>query len=117
MKETQVGCTNCGMRCQIDVTHDADTIYDWQGNNCSRGEEYAIKSLTLPYRMLKTYLRVEGGKFAAVKVRSLDRVAEDQLDSLMRTLATSLVDAPLAKKEVVEIAGTRFEILENVAKK
>ncbi|QRN85155.1 DUF1667 domain-containing protein [Clostridia bacterium] len=117
MKETQIGCTNCGMRCQVDITHDDDTVYDWQGNNCSRGEEYAIKSLKLPYRMMKTYLRVEGGKFAAVKVRSVDRVAEEQFDSLMRTLATNLVKAPLSKKDIVEIAGIRFEVLENVAKK
>ncbi len=117
MKETQVECINCGMRCQVDITHDDDTVYDWEGNNCSRGEEYAIGRLNLPYRMLKTYLRVTDGKFAGVKVRAMDRVAEEDIGALMRTLAVTPVSAPLAKHDVVEVAGVRFEILENVAGK
>jgi CxxC motif-containing protein len=117
MKETQVECINCGMRCQVDITHDDDTVYDWMGNNCSRGEEYTIERLNLPYRMVKTYLRVVEGKFAGVKARSLDRVAEEDLNTLIRTLAVTPVAAPLAKHDVVEVAGVRFEILENVAAK
>lgn len=115
MKETQVECINCGMRCQIDVIHDEDTVYDWLGNNCSRGEAYAIQRVGLSYRILKTYLRVTGGKFAAVKVRSLDRVAESEIDGLMRILADTPVPAPIARHDVLTVAGVRFEALENVA--
>ncbi len=115
--ETEIGCIHCGMRCQVEVLHDEDTVLDWAGNNCSRGEEHAIKQLGLPYRMLKTYLKVTGGKVAAVKAQSVERVEETRIESLMKEIYAQPISAPVRKSERVQVAGIVFETLEAVQEK
>ena len=114
MKRTEIGCIGCGMRCTVELEHDEDTVHAWTGNNCARGEAYAIDMLGLPKRIIKPYLKVSGGRVAAVFARSLDPVAIEDHKELMDFIQTHPLEAPLSRHEHVTLHGVRFEILEDV---
>ena len=59
-------CIGCPMGCRLSLESDplAPKGYRVAGCGCPRGEDYAIKEVTAPTRMLTSTVRIEGGSVA-----------------------------------------------------
>lgn len=54
-------CINCPKGCRINAQQQEGKWYI-EGNDCSRGEDYAMQELTDPRRILTALMRPEGAK-------------------------------------------------------
>lgn len=58
--KTKMICIMCPMGCELDVEKIGQDI-KVSGNNCIRGEKYAIAELTEPMRVLTSVIRTKSG--------------------------------------------------------
>lgn len=70
--ERVVICTICPMGCRISVTEETELqtgnkLYHTSGNNCRRGEIYALAEITAPVRTLTTTMSASDGSMISVK--------------------------------------------------
>lgn len=59
-------CIMCPMGCEIEVTKNG-SIYSVSGNNCKRGETYAIQEMTEPKRVVTAILKTRDTGVLSVK--------------------------------------------------
>ncbi len=59
-------CIMCPMGCEIEVTK-TKTGYTVTGNNCKRGETYAIQEMTEPKRIVTAILKTKNDGVLSVK--------------------------------------------------
>lgn len=59
-------CIMCPMGCEIEVTKTGST-YSVSGNNCKRGETYAIQEMTEPKRVVTAILKTRDTGVLSVK--------------------------------------------------
>lgn len=59
-------CIMCPMGCEIEITKDGDK-YLVSGNNCKRGETYAIQEIDHPERVVTAILKTKNSGVLSVK--------------------------------------------------
>ena len=59
-------CIMCPMGCQIEITKKGDG-FNVVGNNCKRGETYAIQEMTEPKRVVTAILKTRDSGVLSVK--------------------------------------------------
>lgn len=69
MEKRELTCISCPMGCQMTVLMDDESIRV-TGNACKRGEVYARKEVTNPRRVVTSTVKVNGGEFARVSVKT-----------------------------------------------
>ena len=95
-----ITCIGCPSGCQISVTKIGDD-YKVEGNECKRGEEYAIEEFTAPKRILTTTIQVISGVLPLIPVRSDRPLPKDQLFDCMDYLSTLKTQAPIKMGDVI----------------
>lgn len=90
-------CTLCPNGCQICVTGDGEI----SGNQCDRGEKYALQERCSPERILTTTVKVKGAAAPLVAVRSDQPVKRAEMRTLIGALHTHMVQAPIFSGQVL----------------
>ena len=93
-------CIGCPNGCEIEITKTGGT-YKLEGNECKRGEEYAIEEFTNPKRILTTTLQVNNGILPLIPVRSDKAVPKGSLFDCMQYLSSLKVDAPILMGKIL----------------
>lgn len=102
MKEVKnLVCVTCPVGCRLSVEVEGTNIISVDGNNCSRGIEYAQSEAVTPKRMLTTTVRVIGGEMPLVPVRSLEGVPKVRIMEFMDYLADQRVQAPIEREQII----------------
>jgi CxxC motif-containing protein len=99
--QTQViTCIGCPNGCQIEVTKIGDE-FKIEGNECKRGEEYAIEEFTAPKRILTTTLQVHDGILPLIPVRSDRPLPKNRLFDCMDYLCKVKVSSPIKMGDIL----------------
>ncbi len=109
----ELTCIGCPMGCAllVDMT-DMDNI-TVTGNTCPRGGEYARKEVTNPTRIVTSTVRVLGGIYNCVSVKTASDIPKDKIMECMRALKNVEIEAPVRIGDVIieNIVGTGVEIV------
>ncbi len=104
-------CTVCPLGCRLTLEKDGEG-YVVKGNQCKRGETFAIEEFTHPARMLTTTVRLTRSRHARLPVHSSSPLPRDMLFRAMAEINACSVAAPVRTGQVVigNILGTGVDI-------
>ena len=99
--ETQlITCIGCPSGCQITITKIGEE-FQIEGNECKRGEEYAIQEFTAPKRVLTTTILIKKGILPLIPVRSDKPLPKERLFDCMQYLSSVEVSAPIKMGQIL----------------
>jgi len=86
-------CIVCPMGCHLDV--DVDNDYAVTGNQCKRGIAYAKKELTNPTRTITSTVKIKGGIYNRLPVKTDKEISKEQVFKVMELLNEVEVVSPI----------------------
>ncbi len=106
-------CIGCPLGCRLEVEEDATGGVEVRGNSCKRGLEFAHQEHSDPRRMVATTVRIEGGRWARLPVRTREAVPKAEVLALCRALHALTLTAPVALGAVVlaDALGTGVDVV------
>lgn len=93
-------CIVCPRGCMIQLINENET-FTCTGNQCKRGEIYAIQEVSEPKRMLTMTIRIEGSKLKRLPVVSNTSVHKGDIFKMIDILEKMTVYAPIDLKQVI----------------
>lgn len=105
-------CTVCPKGCRLHVEKTGNRL-TVTGNGCARGEQYAREELTHPMRTLTTTVRIRGGLYPRLPVKSRGGLPRERLMEAMARLDAVEVQTPVEVGDVIveDILGTGVDIV------
>ena len=92
-------CIVCPIGCSLDICLENGVVVSVNGNNCPRGEKYAISECTNPERMVTTTILCENGKVLPVKT---DRpIPKDKVFECMEIINKHVCKLPVKVKDII----------------
>ncbi len=102
VKVLQYLCIQCPIGCHLEVEEDeSGNIVEVRGFDCKRGEKYAAQEHTDPRRMVTTTIRISGGTWAKLPVRTSESVPKGQVADVCKLLRKIEVTAPVKTGDVI----------------
>jgi len=101
MMEKKLTCVSCPIGCGITVRIEDNVVTRIAGNQCPRGETYAQQEAIDPMRVLSTSVRVIGGEFPLVSVKTGRPVPKRLILQIMNYVRTLSIEAPVKIGQVV----------------
>lgn len=93
-------CINCPLGCHLTVTKENDEI-KVTGNNCPRGEKYAINEMTCPMRTLTSTVKIKGSIHDSLPVITSGQIPKEKMFDVMKALKGVEVKAPVKVNDVI----------------
>ena len=108
-----ITCVACPLGCAITVEYDDTGVISVTGNTCKRGDAYARSEVTNPTRSLATSVKVNGGIYPVVPVKSSQPIPKGMMFECMKVINSVSVDAPVKLGQVIisNILGTGADIV------
>lgn len=100
MEKKEMTCIVCPIGCHVEIWKE-DGEFVITGNQCPRGETYAIKELTNPTRMIPTTVVIEGAKLPRLPVITSDPVPKGDIFKVMEIVNKAKVEAPVTVGDVI----------------
>jgi CxxC motif-containing protein/NADPH-dependent 2,4-dienoyl-CoA reductase/sulfur reductase-like enzyme len=88
-----ITCIMCPNGCEI--------TYDLEGGMCGKGPEYVKNEILNPKRTLTSSVKVTGGAFPLVSVKTTGSISKESLMDAMRLISEMTVEAPVALGQVL----------------
>lgn len=106
-------CIGCPMGCPLTVKMQDSRILEISGYTCKRGKLYAEKEVTAPARTVTTTVRVSGGEYPVVSVKTASDIPKEKIFDCIRALKTVQVTAPVHIGDVVlaDVCGTGVNVV------
>lgn len=105
-------CIICPRGCELDVTQ-KDNHWTVTGNECKRGETYAVQEASCPERTLTTSLPVTYGDHEMLSVKTARPIPKEKIAEALKALQKMSVTAPIQVGDTVypDVAGTGVDIV------
>lgn len=94
METRELICIGCPLGCPLTVTIDGGNI-SVRGNTCKRGEDYAVKEILHPSRIVTSSIRVVDGEIAMVSVKTAKDIPKGKIMDIMKEIRQTRVPAPV----------------------
>ncbi len=109
----EITCIVCPTGCKVRVVREGSKVIEVSGNTCKRGETYASQEAVAPQRTLTTSVKVTGGDFALVSVKSATLVPKARLFDLMKAVQKLRVAAPIRIRDIVvhDVLGLGIDLV------
>ena len=106
-------CVSCPLGCFLRVELREGEIQKIEGNRCPRGEAYAREEITDPKRVLATSVKVLGGDYPLVSVRTDRPIPKRLIPQIMESVRELCVQAPVEIGQVLipNVAGTGANLI------
>lgn len=106
-------CIGCPMGCRLSVTKTENGGWLVEGNQCNRGEAYAVKELTNPTRVLTTTVKMNNGFIRRLPVRTSDAIPKNMLYDAMEIINNIEVEAPVKMGDIIikNILNTNINVV------
>jgi CxxC motif-containing protein len=106
-------CTSCPVGCRLTVFEDKDGNIEVEGNVCKRGKNYAIDEFSDPKRIVTSSVRVFGGQYDMVSVKTDKPIKKELVLETLTVLKKAKVTAPIDVGGVIasNILGTDVSIV------
>lgn len=116
MKTVELTCIGCPLGCRIEVImNEEGGIELVTGNTCQRGENYAVKEVTAPTRIVTSSVRVYGSRTGErmVPLKTASDIPKEKIMDVIRDLAGVSVPCPVRIGDVImkDIAGTGVDVI------
>ena len=105
-------CIVCPRSCHICIEKVEDG-WSIEGNQCKRGQTYAINEMTDPMRMLTTTVRIIGAGLNRIPVITNGEIPKVSIQKALKELYDLTITAPVRCDEVVleDLVGTGVSVL------
>ena len=90
-------CIACPVGCHLTVTDDLNV----SGHKCARGEEYGVKELTNPTRIVTSTVKIQGADKNRIPVRTESDIPKELIYKCMDVINKVVLQAPVAMGYVV----------------
>jgi len=109
----KVICVRCPRSCVISVLIEEGTIKSIEGYGCRLGLEYAKEEVTNPKRTVCSTVRIIGGRYPRLPVRTSEPVPKEKIKEVINQLKGLTVKAPVRRGDVIlrNVAGTGADII------
>ncbi|EKE01935.1 MAG: hypothetical protein ACD_21C00019G0003 [uncultured bacterium] len=109
---TNITCTCCPLGCDLKIDQSGNEFIV-TGNKCPRGKKYAIEEMTAPKRVITSTVKVIGGLYPVIPVKTSQPIPKEKIFTIMRILASVEIVAPIHIGAVImkDIAGTGADIV------
>ena len=89
------------------------TVKEVRNNKCPRGLKYASAEVVCPERVLTSTVKINGGEFARIPVKSEKPVPKSSLFECMKQIKEITVTSPVKMGDVIiqNVAGTGINII------
>ena len=113
MEEKEIVCISCPKGCRITVQNRGEEIISITGNDCPKGIKYAEREFINPLRILPTTVKVIGGEFPLVSVKTEKAIPKRLLLKAMAEIAEIEVKAPVEIGQVIkdDLIGTGVSLV------
>ena len=101
MKARELTCIVCPLGCRLEVDLEDNEIINIKGNGCKRGVDYAKAECTNPTRILTTTMKVAGGQYPLVSVKSEQPLPRGLLMQCIKAINNICVNAPVQIGDVI----------------
>jgi CxxC motif-containing protein len=107
----EITCIVCPLGCKLTIERRGDGFHV-SGNQCKRGEDYAIKEVTEPTRMLTSTVSIRHAIHRRLPVHSSAPLPKELLFPAMALIRKTQIDAPVRCGQPVigNILGTGVDI-------
>ena len=111
--EKEITCIVCPIGCKILVTNEELKRGVVKGNKCKKGIEYARNEIFDPRRMLTSSVRVTGGEWPLVSVKSSKPVPKEKIFFVLKALHSTTIRAPVQFQQCIikNVANTGIDIV------
>jgi CxxC motif-containing protein len=112
-EEREIVCIVCPTGCRIRVSGAGRKSFRIRGNECKRGEEYALKEITDPRRTLITTVRIDRAPLTRLPVRTNREIPKSSIFPCMEVINRIQVEAPVEIGQVIipDILGTGADVV------
>ncbi len=90
-------CIACPVGCHITVTEDLKVT----GHKCARGEEYGVKELTNPTRIVTSTVKIKAADKNRIPVRTESDIPKDMIFACMDIINKVELVAPVEMGDIV----------------
>lgn len=113
MAVTQYLCIGCPLGCRLEVEDEDDRILEVRGSECNRGKVFAEQEHTSPERIVTTTVRVAGGVWPRLPVKTLRAVPKARMQAVSAALRAIEVTAPVRVGAIVvaDVADTGVPVV------
>ncbi len=94
-------CIECPLGCKLSVDIEGCKVVKVSGNQCPKGEKYAIAEIENPTRVLTTTILTEGLALRAVPVRTSGPVPKDKMMDIMTEIKKARLKKNVKAGDVV----------------
>ena len=104
-------CIVCPMGCHLEV--DVENDYAVTGNECKRGIAYAKKELTNPTRTITSTVKITGGIYNRLPVKTDKEIDKTLIFDVMELLNDVNVKSPIHMGDIIlkNVLGTDVNIV------
>ena len=108
----ELTCIVCPRGCLIQLVKDEEH-YICTGNQCKRGEVYAIQEVTEPRRMFTSTVQIVGSKLSRCPVVSSSAIRKEDIFKIRDILDGLIIHAPIQVNDIIveNILGTGIHII------
>ena len=92
-------CIVCPIGCEMEVTIDENGIINVVGNNCPRGQKYALTECENPERVITTTILCNNGKVLPVKTSR--PIPKDKMFDCMKIINENICQLPVSIGDVI----------------
>ena len=105
-------CICCPVGCTLQLEKINNT-YKVTGNKCPRGEKYAIEEMTAPKRIVTSTVKVKGGMYPIVSVKTAAPIPKEKIFAIMKILAKIQLKAPIHIGDIIvkNISDTGVDVV------
>lgn len=114
MAITELTCISCPLGCPLRVETDSEgNVLAVTGNTCKRGEDYGRREVTAPMRTITSTVRVTGGTYPVVSVRTKGDIPKGKIFAVMEEIRRVTAQAPVRLGDVLveDVAGTGVSLI------
>ncbi|MDD3999451.1 MAG: DUF1667 domain-containing protein [Bacilli bacterium] len=100
MKTREMICIVCPIGCRL-MVEEKDGKIIVSGNQCKRGEKYAIEEVTAPRRPVTSIVPIKGGNVKMVSVKTSDSIPKELIFAALETLKGLVLEAPIKVGDII----------------
>ncbi|MDZ7707936.1 MAG: DUF1667 domain-containing protein [Trueperaceae bacterium] len=106
-------CTGCPLGCRLEVEAKDDEVVEVRGFSCKRGKTFAHQEFTDPRRSVSTTVRVDGGRWARLPVKTAEPIPKPKVQALCDALHEVRMRAPVTMGDLVmaDVLGTGIDVV------
>jgi CxxC motif-containing protein len=117
-KAKDLTCIVCPIGCSLHIEQ-VDGGWQVSGNQCARGKKYAFEEMIAPKRVLTTTVKLVGGTYPVVAVKTAHAVPKEKIFAIMELLSKVELEAPVHIGDVVvrDVLGAGVNVVVTAERK